>query len=265
MATQTVSLVDFVEGRLERYRYTFTKQEALKATDLSDSAFHMAVSRLKKKSRLISPRQGFYVIVPPHYKRRGAPPASFFIDPMMSYLEEPYYVGVLTAGSVHGAAHHAAQEFQVVVSRQFTDVNVGRNQIVFIQNIHLDEIPVTRVNTETGEMTVSTPQVTALDLVYYDDRAGHLNNVATVLNGLAGKLEPDNLLSVAKKYHSRASVQRLGYIMEFLGHDRLVSPLANWLKKQKPSRVPLDTHGDRSKGDRIRPWEVIVNRTLEPD
>jgi predicted transcriptional regulator of viral defense system len=259
------SLTDFIENRLQAMRYSFSKQEALKETALTDNAFRMAVSRLKKKSRLISPRQGFYVIVPPQYQRRGAPPASFFIDPMMEYLDEDYYVGILSAADIYGASHQAPQQFQVVVPRQIQEIQIERLHIVFVQNKHLDDIPVTKRNTETGQMKVSTPEATALDLIYYDDRAGHLDNVATVLDDLAESLDSETLLEVAKSYHSRASVQRLGYILEFLGYEETVRGLADWLEEQNPSRVPLSTYDDRSKGERNRTWEVIVNRELNPD
>jgi predicted transcriptional regulator of viral defense system len=259
------TLTDYIEQRLQGMQYSFSKDEALKETGLTDNAFRMAVSRLKKKNRLISPRRGFYVIVPPQYQQRGAPPASFFIDPMMNYLEEDYYAGILSAADIYGASHHAPQQFQVVVSRQIQEIKIERLHIVFVTNKHLDEIPVTKRNTETGQMKVSTPEATALDLIYYDDRAGHLDNVATVLDDLAESLDSEELLKVAKNYHSRSSVQRLGYILEFLGHEEKVTSLADWLKEQEPSRVPLSTYDDRSKGERNRTWEVIVNRELHPD
>ena len=35
----------------------------------------------------------------------GAPPASWYIDDFMKAIGAPYYVGVLTAAALHGAAH----------------------------------------------------------------------------------------------------------------------------------------------------------------
>ena len=259
------TLSDYIEQRLQGMRYSFSKDEALDETGLTDNAFKMAASRLKNKNRLISPRRGFYVIIPPQYQRRGTPPASYFIDPMMNYLEEDYYVGILSAADLYGASHHAPQQFQVVVSRQIQEIQRERLHIVFVKNKHLDKTPVTERNTETGTMKVSTPEATALDLIYYDDRAGHLDNVATVLDDLAETLDPKELLKVAKNYHSRASVQRLGYILEFLGYEEQVSKLADWLKEQEPSRVPLSTYDERGGAERDRRWEVIVNRELHPD
>jgi len=43
------------------------------------------------------------------YRVAGAPPASWYIDDFMKAVGTPYYVGVLTAAALHGAAHQAPQ------------------------------------------------------------------------------------------------------------------------------------------------------------
>lgn len=265
LVNKTQSLQEFVQERLQLMQYSFSKEKAMEETGLSDAAFRMAASRLRKKSQLIQPWQGFFVIVPPQYQRRGAPPATFFIDQLMNYLNKPYYVGLLSAASMFGAAHHAPQEFQVLVPNQMRKIKIEHLRIVFIQNSYLDEISTSRRTTETGEITVSTPEATALDLVYYDDRSGYLDNVATVLSDLAERLDPEQLLKASKNYHSRASVQRLGYMLDFLGVKELTIPLADWLSSQKLSRVPLSTRKPRSQGSRNRTWEIYVNQELNPD
>jgi len=245
--------------------YCFTKEEAMDDTGLSYDAFRKAVSRKKESSELIRPKKGFYVVVPPQYQKRGTPPATYFIHDLMDYLETSYYVGLLTAASMYGAAHHAPQEFQVVVEEETEDISIESLRVTFIQNTNLKETKKNERNLETGTIVISSPESTALDLVYYDDQSGHLDNVATVLSDLAERLDPDELLEVSKSYQSRASVQRLGYILEFLGEEECVEPLRDWIKSQDLSRVPLSTHHSRSDGDRYRPWDVIVNVELQPD
>lgn len=258
------SLQEFIQERLQLMQYCFTKKEALAKTGLSDDAFRMAASRLRKKSKIISPYRGFYVALPPQYQRRGAPPATLFIDELMDYLEKSYYVGLLTAASMFGAAHHAPQEFQVLVPDQMHEIKIKSLRVSFVYNSHLKDIYTTQRTTETGEITVSTPEFTALDLVYYDDRSGHLDNVATVLGDLAEVLDPQGLLRAAKDYHSMASVQRLGYILDFLGEEKLISSLVDWVRDQELSRVPLSTLNSRS-GERDKKWEIIINKKLRPD
>jgi predicted transcriptional regulator of viral defense system len=105
----------------------FTKEEALEDSGLSESAFYKASARLQEKSWLFQPRRGFSVIVRPEDRKMGAPPANEFIDYLMEYLDEPYYVGVLSAARIHGAAHQAPQAFQVVVGKTLQDIEKGRS------------------------------------------------------------------------------------------------------------------------------------------
>ena len=86
-------------------RYSFAAGEALKALGVSSIALRSALWRLARSRRVASPRRGFYVIVPPEHRAVGCPSPEWFIDDLMAYLGCPYYVGLLTAGALHGAAH----------------------------------------------------------------------------------------------------------------------------------------------------------------
>jgi len=55
-------------------RSTFSKKEAMAAIGLSSAAFLSAAARRKKKERLVSPRQGFYLLLRPEDRPAGAPP-----------------------------------------------------------------------------------------------------------------------------------------------------------------------------------------------
>lgn len=61
----------------------------------------------------------------------------------------------------------------------------------------LDEVPVQRLNTPRGTITVSTPEATALDLVDYQHHAGGLSQVTTVLAELAEKINDEKLAVAA--------------------------------------------------------------------
>ena len=107
-------------------RYSFTADEALASWSGSESALWRACSRLEKQGRIVSPRRGFYAIVPLEYRSAGAPPPEWYIDALMRFQGGSYYVGLLTAAALHGAAHQQVQAFQVVTDRTLCDVYVGR-------------------------------------------------------------------------------------------------------------------------------------------
>jgi hypothetical protein len=82
-------LSGLVDGYQASGRYTLTREEALGALGASDEALKKAVQRLVAKRRLAVPRRGFFVIVPIEHRDAGAPPASWFIDPLMKFHGRP--------------------------------------------------------------------------------------------------------------------------------------------------------------------------------
>ena len=116
----------------------------------------------------------------------------------MAYLDRPYYVGLLSASALYGAAHQAPQELQVVTDRSLRPIEIGRVRIRFVKKARVSETPTVNIKTPTGETRVSSPEATALDLVRYIEHAGHLPNVATVLHELAERLDPSVLVRAAE-------------------------------------------------------------------
>jgi len=107
------SMTAFIEALKAKGLYTFTQAEAMNTDKRSDIALEAALRRLKQKGRIANPHRGFYVIVPVEYRETGCPPASWFIDALMRFLRQPYYVGILSAAAIHGAAHQQPMLFQV--------------------------------------------------------------------------------------------------------------------------------------------------------
>lgn len=258
------SLSAFVDHLQETGRYVFTLKEARKLGGRSESGLMIALGRLKKQGRIVSPRRGFFVIVPLEYRRAGTPPANWFIDDLLRYMRQPYYVGLLSAAAIHGAAHQQPMVFQVVTDRPTRASRAARIRIEFHMHGRVKSLPAREMQTETGTMRVATPEVTAFDLVRYSESAGHMGNVVTVLTELSEKLEPRELAKVASHY-ATPDVQRLGYLLEAVGCHEIAFPLKELLPERKPRPVPLVT-GRSTKGLKTDPgWKVLPNHELEPD
>ena len=245
-------------------RYSFTRRELEGLSERSEVALRSALRRLKEKGRIASPRRGFYVIVPIEYRSAGSPPPSWFVDDFMAYLDQPYYVGLLSAAAIHGAAHQQPMVFQVVTDRPTRPARVGRSRIEFHISHQVSSIPVINAQTETGTMRVSTPEATALDLVYYLDASGQLGNVATVLSELAEEMDGHALAAVAAYYPTPTS-QRLGYLLNVLGEDKRVRELAVWLSGQRRRPVPLVPGKPAGQAPGDPRWRVIANEAVEAD
>jgi predicted transcriptional regulator of viral defense system len=247
-----------------RGKYTFTRREIAAADGRSDVAFEAAVRRLKKQRRLASPRRGFFVIVPPEYREAGCLPASWFVHDLMRYLEQPYYVGLLSAAAIHGAAHQQPMVFHVLTDRPTREARAGRVRIEFHMSRGVTDAPVVDVQTETGSMRVSSPETTAYDLVRFPAAAGHLNNVATVLGELAEKVDAEKLAKLASK-HAVPDVQRLGYLLELVGEQDLAEPLSKALEHRRRRPVLLAPGEGASRERPDERWRVIPNATVEVD
>lgn len=253
-----------VIGKLQsRGKYSFTREDVA-ADRPSDAAFEAAVRRLKKQRRLASPRRGFFVVVPPEYREAGCLPASWFIHDLMRFLGQPYYVGLLSAAALHGAAHQQPMVFQVVTDRPTRGAKAGRVRIEFHMSRLVHNVPVVEVQTETGSMRVSSPEVTGFDVVRFPDAAGQLNNVATVLAELAERLHPARLAELAPKY-STPNVQRLGYLLDLVGQQHLAEPLSKTLEERRRRPVLLAPGEDATGEQPDDRWRVIPNVTVEAD
>lgn len=262
MNRQSIPLSAFVDRLQQSGRYTFERKEALRELKTSPVALKLAALRLSRQGRLVAPKRGFFVIVPLEYKSAGSPPPSWFIDPLMNFLGESYYVGLLSAAALHGAAHQQPQEFQIIASRQLKPALAGRSRIRFLLKKHIDSTETVPYKTETGLMRVSTPEATALDLLRYPHHAGGLNNIAVVLAELAEKIDPQKLAATAQHADDPATGQRLGFLLEHLGQKQKTAPLAEWIRSSRVRTIRLRAGGPR-RGPKSAPWKLIVNEDVE--
>ena len=258
------AVADFIDDLQASGRYSFTPVDVRAGLAKSDVAISHALRRLTKRGRIATPRRGFYVIVPTEYRAAGAPPPSWFIDDLMSYLGQPYYVGLLTAAALHGASHQQPMVFQVVTDRPTRPAIAGRTRAEFRMNRSVESTPVTDVQTETGSMRVSTPEATSIDLVRLSEACGGWGNVATVLAELAEKIDPERLCTLAAGAKT-PEIQRLGFLLDRVGQPRLADPLLRVLSAKRYRPVLLAPDAPRGEEKAASPWRVIPNEDVEVD
>ena len=272
MARSRSALSSYIDRLLSEGRSVFTAAQAEDELGITHRSFLEASERLQRSGKLIRPRQGFYVVVPPQYASWGAPPPTWFIDALMRWENEAYYVALLKAAELHGATHQAVMQFQVVCGKRLPEIRAGRSLIVFYFRRAMAP-PVAGVEdrkTDTGTMKVSSAALTALDLLRYPQASGGIDNVATVLAELAPAIEPDELASLSTGME-RSRVQRLGYLLDWLGADRLAQPMLDallskaplrWTELEREDRDP-DFASDLPLQD--PKWHIVAHRPPEPD
>lgn len=224
----------------------------------------MALHRLVKAGWLVMPRSGFYVVVDAQHRVAGTLPPEWFIHDLMEDIGRRYYVGLLSAAQLHGAAHHRPLEFQVVVPRRaIRPIGIGNVRIRFHGKGSFDRSRITDAKTPTGFLKVSTPETTAWDIVRYCKAAGGLENVVTVLSELAGRLSQARLREVVKGHGEVIVAQRLGYLLDRVGRRDLTKGVENWVA-EAPVR-PLDPSLPVDGASENRKWHLVVNLQVEPE
>jgi predicted transcriptional regulator of viral defense system len=255
----------WIDALAARGKSVFTLADAAQAAGGTRAAAKLSIQHAVRAGALFSPARGLWVIVPVEYRTEGVAPWRTFIDPMLRREGRSYYVGLLTAASEHGASGQAAQEVQVVTDRPRAAIVAGRMRIAFITRRAAARAPVTATNAPTGPIPVSTPEMTALDLVAYPRHAGGWSNVATVVADLLDEMTADGVAQLLALPPATSDIQRLGFLLERLGAPAdLSAPLEPWLRARPSTFIPLDPRSGRV-GDRDSRWRVIENVATELD
>ena len=245
-------------------RYHFATAELRAALGASAAATRLALHRLAKKGVVASPARGFYVIVPPEYRRIGCLPADQFIPALMERLKRPYYAALLSAAQYHGAAHHRPQAFQVALAGNRRPISCGTVKVSFIVRKRIVDVPVQSFNTPRGTILASSIEATAVDLVGYEKRIGGLDQAATVLSELAERIDP-YLLVTAARTAPIPWAQRLGYLLELVGAGDKTLPLKAHVRQRARDTALLLPAGASDHGTRVKDWRLLVNAEIEVD
>ena len=260
-----------MHGLLERWidrlqsqgRYTFLRAEALADSGLSEPAVSKALQRAVKNGRLIRPKACFYVIVPLEHRISGAPPVFWYIHDLMAAMKLPYYVGLLSAAALHGAAHHQPQVFQVITSRPVRPIRAGRAKIEFFASKYVGQAATVEMKTDTGLVKVSSPETTVVDLVRFVKSAGHWEHVAFVISELASTIKPDRLVAALQAVNDVPNAQRLGYILDLPRRRKLFEPVHEWIERRVKRPQPLRPDRPIKNARENRRWHLFINDPLE--
>jgi len=259
MSSKTKSYIDHLVGIGE---ISFTIQKMQKEMGLTYKAAKRVLESLRKNKEIVSPAKGYYLILTPEFRALDCLPPNYFIDDLLSHWKKEYYVGLLSAAMFYGAAHHQPQNFQVMLSSARPRILCGGVTIDFIQNSSCMKTLTQRLKTPTGTLRISTPEATAMDLVKFIRQSGGINRVVTVLHELSESLEEKRLMELAHLFVESTWVQRLGYLLDRLGHDDLAQPLHEYLGAVKTRIVPLVPYLPIENAERDKKWKIVVNTKI---
>ncbi len=265
MKTGDKSVSDWVDELEQSGRVSFTLEQARDAISQKTDTLKKSLQRLHAKRRIHRVRQGFYVVVPLQYARMGSIPTEWFLDDLMVYLKTPYYLGCLSAAERHGAAHQRIQESQVVVPKHISIIHTPVLRIRFLQFGEMAVAKTEPLRVYSGDIPVSTPEWTALDLIRFQKHYGSLDAAATVLVELAEVLTPARLGLVAKHETCNAVAQRLGWMLDYVGRSDLTGPLHKEVTRRNAGYIRLNSALPEATGTRNTRWNIIENDQPESE
>lgn len=265
-----IELSDWITQQTLRGRYMFTKADLL-AADLTASgqALQNSLFRLTERGVIMSPWQNFYVIIPTEYKLRGIVPPSFYIDHLMKFLRRDYYVSLLSAASLNGAAHQRAQVFQVTVNGKPLRSGVKNGtHLVFTQRQNIPFKFITQIKTQTGYMNVSGPELTALDVVAEEKKIGGISRAAEIISELAPQTRWNANHTSLLDFFSAPAIQRLGFLLDYVEEKEKADALYSLVKatgkvmRKIPIKQSACIADDMNTDNR---WKIINNYKIEID
>ena len=235
----------------------------------SEQILQNELYRLCSNKTIASVYRSFYVIIPVQYVLRGSVPATYYIDQLMAYLSKPYYVCMLSAAELLGAAHQRPQQFSVMTTFPKRRVISTRNVIIdWFYREELPEDALITKNTETGTIRISNPLLTAADLVQYQQHVGGLSRVATILEELAEQIDIKSQFASLASFVKKVTWQRLGYILEHVVEENeLADELYDQIRNLPGSLMymPLSTSAENNTSERNCRWKININVQIEQD
>jgi hypothetical protein len=236
--------------------------ELARTAGLTPLAVRRQLARLGSRIVRAPGRPAAALILSPEDAANGAPPAASWLDAYFRLRNEPYYVGLLSAAALHGSSAQAVQVTQVLVARSMRALVLGRVRLRFFVKKDVAATPRIELPGLLAPLNVSTPEGTALDLIAFQSRLGGIERVTEVIAGLLPRMTASGLKVALRAEPALAVRQRLGYVLEVLGRERLAATVrASLPGRLTPVRLkPQGRSGAPSNSpDFKEPWAVCDN------
>lgn len=254
--------------QLQSYEeYAFSWEELVKNCDSPETTLRKELIRLSNKNELINLRHGFYLIIPPRYSNLGKIPAQLYVEKLFAYLDKPYYIALFSAASLHGAAHQQIQkEYIITTPPALRDIQKKGVSLDFMNAKSWSSLNIIQKKSDAGLFKVSSPALTAADLVHYHTRIGGINRVLANLEELIEEISIEDIQQLLSWYEHTSTLQRLGFLMDELEMDSERSDLIfNKLKEHRFYPILLSPKKQQKAGSTGNRWKVDVNLKLEND
>jgi predicted transcriptional regulator of viral defense system len=260
-------VAQYIEKLLSVERYSFSLKELLKQSNKSSTALRRELDRLVEKDEIINLRQHFYLIITPRYRTLGKLPVNLYVTQLFHFLEKNYYVGFYTAAKIYGASHQQAQRDYVMTQPpQLLDVKKAPIDVRFLTTKEWPKGNIIAKKSDAGTYQISTPALTLVDLIRYQNKMGGLNRMLSTIEELLEEVTEKDISELLRWYSHKATLQRLGFLMNYVDEENGFSELIlGHLSELKTYPILLQPNSKQRPGAVNNPFKVDINLTLEND
>ncbi len=217
---------------------------------------------MEKKQWLERINIGLYQFIPASYGyERRVPPVNAFA--VGAAFIKPYYFSYYTSNSHYGLTTQMPFTIFIATTKKKPEVEWAGSAFKFVTLSNRKFFGYKREKVLGAEVNMAEIEKSIVDSFDKPRYAGGVEQLVRIMWWGLARVDTEKMVSYALKMGSRALVQRLGFIIDFLVKEGLVNPfpenLRNMLLKEvgKPA-IYLDLKRTRE-GEFSRAWRIVNN------
>ena len=175
--------------------------------------------------------------------------------------------GFYTAAKIYGASHQQVQRDYIMTAiPKLNDISKNSYDIRFFTSSHWPDKNILTKKADAGTYRISSPGLTALDLIHHQTKLGGLNRMLASIEELAEETDKHDIADLLSWYPNRSTLQRFGFLLEEIGgYEDYLKEIIEHLKSTKYFPVLLSPNSQQKPGSVNNRWKVDVNIKIESD
>ena len=227
---------------LREHGRSIVRVRDIRALVSSDASARAVIKRLLRTGWLARAMGGVYLLLPPEH----GPDNLGENNPiaLATAAVDPSYVGWWSAAAHHGFTTQNPLTVLVAVTRQVPAREVEGTPVRYVALSAKKFFGYQPYPVFGREVPISTPAKTVIDCVDRPELAGGPSEVARIINQALATVDPADLQDAALRLGSKALLQRLGFLTDFLE-----KPLPSAVRAAFRDRIPKSARSRFGRGE----------------
>ncbi len=248
-----------VVARLSYEKTTvITRDQLGELFNFDQASMNQIIFRFKKKGIFKPVKKGVYFYSPLDSGPDGSTINEFLI-PAILYPKGNYYVGYGTMYNYYGFTDQIFQVIYVLnTSKQYRKV-IGNMAFNMVKLSPKRMYGLEKIRIGDADVIVSDRERTLVDLVYFSDPVGGLNNAFNILGEQVGvrRIDTGKLIKYASQFPITSTRKRTGFILDKIGLPG--GELLPLLKSVEKTSLGTLYNSKSRKGKINNKWRIIEN------